>query len=258
MGIYNCEETLAESLDSLLNQSFRDFEVIMCDDGSIDNTLRIAKNYCDRWPERFKLILNEKNKGLNFTLNRCLSRATGEYIARMDGDDISLPQRFSLQVMFLDENPEFSIVSSPMLYFDETGVWGKGNSIEKPSKVDYIKGTPFAHGPCMVRREAYEAVGGYTIDDSLLRVEDYHLWIKMGEKGLFGYNLQKHLYMMRDDKNAEKRRNFRGRLNEAHVKYLAFKKLKLPYRYIFFVVKPILIGVLPKVFYRYLHSNRLK
>ncbi|MFQ9065328.1 MAG: glycosyltransferase family 2 protein [Eubacterium sp.] len=100
MGIYNCADTLAESLDSLLVQTYQNFEIIMCNDGSTDNTFEIAKQYNDKYSDRIVLIENAKNMGLNYTLNHCLEYCKGEYIARMDGDDISLPLRFEKEVSF--------------------------------------------------------------------------------------------------------------------------------------------------------------
>lgn len=91
MGIYNCAETLPEAIDSVLTQTFSDWQLILCDDGSKDNTYGIAKEYQGRFPEKILLLQNEQNMGLNHTLNRCLQVASGEYVARMDGDDISLP-----------------------------------------------------------------------------------------------------------------------------------------------------------------------
>ena len=90
MGAYNCEDTLSEAIDSIIQQTYKDWELIICDDGSKDNTLSIAKEY-EKQYENIHVYKNEKNLGLNKTLNKCLSYAKGEYIARMDGDDISLP-----------------------------------------------------------------------------------------------------------------------------------------------------------------------
>ena len=148
MGIYNCEETLGESIDSLMSQRYQDFELIMCDDGSVDQTYNIAKEYKKRYPNKIKLLKNESNKGLNYTLNRCLKDAEGEYIARQDGDDISLPDRFFKEVQFLDDNLEYAIVSCPMIYFDKNGEWGKGTAIEKQQIKDFVFHTPFfCHAP---------------------------------------------------------------------------------------------------------------
>ena len=165
MGIYNCAETLPEAIDSVLTQTFSDWQLILCDDGSKDNTYGIAKEYQGRFPEKILLLQNEQNMGLNHTLNRCLQVASGEYVARMDGDDISLPTRLEKEAAFLDAHPEYAIVSTPMIFFDEHGDWGRSYAIEEPTKRDFIKHSPVhCHAPCMIRREAYLAVGGYTED----------------------------------------------------------------------------------------------
>ncbi len=254
MGIYNCASTLVEALDSLYAQTCQDFEIILCEDGSKDNTYEVAEEYAATHPN-IVLLRNERNMGLNHTLNRCLEVARGEYIARMDGDDRSLPHRFEKEVEFLDSHPEYAIVSGPMNYFDENGIFrtGKGNGEVKPK--DFVKGTPFCHAPCMVRREAYLAVGGYSVDKRLLRVEDYHLWLKMYAAGYKGYNLEYPIYEMRDDRNATVRRIWQSRMNEFYVRRLGFRMLNLPYYYKYYVLRPIIVGILPKFLYNKLHRR---
>ena len=253
MGIYNCADTLAESLDSLLVQTYQNFEIIMCNDGSTDNTFEIAKQYKDKYPDRIVLIENEKNMGLNYTLNHCLKYANGAYIARMDGDDISLPLRFEKEVSFLDEHPEYAIVSTPMIYFDENGDFRVCHGNGEPKLSSIARGTPFCHAPCMVRKEAYDAVSGYDVDSKKMRVEDWDLWIRMYSKGYKGYNLQEPMYKMRDDKNAFSRRKFKFRINEARMTIQAVKLLKLsPINYIY-ILRSILVGLLPKHIYKALH-----
>ena len=207
MGIYNCASTLQEALDSLYSQTFQNFEIILCEDGSTDNTYEIAKENANRH-SNIVLLRNKQNLGLNQTLNNCLAVAKGEYIARMDGDDISLPTRFEKEVEFLDSHKEYAIVSTPMIYFDNNGEFARGIGGNKPNIKSFIYGTPHCHAPCMVRRETYMKVGGYTVDKRLLRNEDYHLWMKMYAYGYQGYNLKECLYAMRDDRNATKRRNW--------------------------------------------------
>lgn len=253
MGIYNCAPTLADALDSLLAQTYQDFKVIMCEDGSKDDTLKIAHKYVDKYPDKFILIQNEKNMGLNFTLNHCLEYADTEYCARMDGDDLSLPDRFEKEIMFLDEHPEYAIVSGPMIYFDENGEFRRGKGRGEVKPMDFIHGTPFCHAPCMVRTEAYKAVGGYSVDKKLLRVEDYHLWFKMYRDGYKGFMLPDPIYAMRDDRNATARRTFSKRLNVSKVMSWGFRQLNLPVWTQIYALRPILVGLLPKSIYNYLH-----
>ena len=257
MGIYNCASTLPEALDSLYAQTFQDFKIILCEDGSTDNTYEVARTYADQH-DNIVLVRNEKNMGLNHTLNRCLEYADTEYCARMDGDDVSLPTRFEKEVKFLDEHPEYAIVSCPMIYFDEKGEFGRGKGGYEPTKMVFMKGTPFCHAPCMVRREAYMKVGGYTESKKLLRVEDYHLWMKMFAEGYRGYNLDECLYAMRDDRNAAGRRTWIGRKNSAYAIRLACKTLKLPFYAYFYSFIPIIKYFIPKPIYMLMHKRRFK
>lgn len=253
MGIYNCAQTLSEAIESILSQTYENWELIMCDDGSKDNTYYIADEYKNLYPDKIILIKNEENLGLNKTLNKCLSYVTGEYVARMDGDDISLPERLEKECEFLMNNPDFSIVSSPMIYFDENGDWGQGASIEYPQKKDFVRGTPFCHAPCMVRAEAYRAVNGYSENRKTLRAEDYNLWFRMYSLGYKGYNIQTPYYKMRDDANAYHRRKIKYAFNEAYVRFTGYKMLKLPLWTRIYALRPIIVALLPKAIYMKLH-----
>lgn len=257
MGIYNCASTLDEAIQSILNQTYTNWKLIMCDDASTDQTYEIAKKYADKY-ENILLISNEKNKGLNYTLNHCLKYVDTEYVARMDGDDISLSTRLEKEINFLESHPEYAIVSSNMIYFDETGEWGKSKSIKEPVNKDFVSGTPFCHAPSMIRKKAYDEVNGYSEEKRLLRVEDYHLWYKMYLKGLKGYNIEEALYKMRDDRNAINRRKFKFRINEAYIRYLIVRDFNLSKVNYIFAMKPLIIGLLPSFFYEFLHKNRMQ
>lgn len=258
MGIYNCENTLIESLESLFTQTYTDWDLVMCDDGSNDSTYKIAEQYAAAYPQKITLLRNRNNMGLNFTLNRCLSIAVGEYIARQDGDDLSMPTRFEKEVEILDMSPDIAIVSTAMTYFDESGTWGRNHPIEFPQREDFIAGTPFCHAPCMVRREAYQAVDGYTEDPHYLRVEDYDLWIKMYAAGFLGQNITEPLYAMRDDRNAYSRRKFKHRINEFRVHIKAARLLHLSLKAYIYAFRPIAVGLMPEKLYRALHKMRLE
>ncbi|MBQ7999660.1 MAG: glycosyltransferase [Ruminococcus sp.] len=257
MGIYNVEATLREALDCILAQTYTNWEVIMCDDGSADKTVEVAMEYVNKYPDKFVLIKNKTNQGLNITLNNCLSKAKGEYIARMDGDDTCSETRFAKQVEILDNNPDIAIVSTDMLFFDESGVWGRTHVKPRPEKQHYLIDNVFCHAAAMVRREAYMAVEGYTVDKRLLRVEDYHLWAKMYAKGYTGVNIQEPLYQMRDDHAAFKRRKFRFRVNEAYATLCACRLMEFPFYCRVYCLKPILKGLVPGFMYKYLHRRRL-
>ena len=257
MGIYNCEKTLAAAIDSIICQTYQDFEFILCDDGSSDDTYNIARKYREMYPDKIVLIKNDENKGLNYTLNHCLKYAKGKYIARMDGDDESLPNRFEVEIKFLESHPEISILSASLHSFDDSGIWGERTFKERPEPKDVVKGPPFSHSVCMVKKEAFDAVNGYSDEKRLLRVEDHHLWVKMYSMGYRGANLPDFLYMYRDDRDGYNKRKFKYRINSAYVTVLAVKMLHLPKYYYIYAIKPILIGLLPYGIYNLLHKRKL-
>ena len=253
MAVYNCANTLPEALDSLLSQTYQNFKVIICDDASTDNTYEIAKKYVDLYPEKFMLIKNEINKKLAASLNKCLEHVDTEYVARMDGDDISLPTRFQKQINFLDQHPEYALVSNPMVYFDEEGDFKIGKAHGAVNKYNFIKGSPFCHATTMIRKESLDSVNGYSIEYD--RCQDYELWFRLYAKGYIGYNLQEPLYKMRDDRHAVSRRKFKYRIVEAKIRLKGYKLLDLPFYSNFYVLKPILIGLLPLPLYNFLHKK---
>ncbi len=256
MGIYNCALTLVEALDSLYAQTYQDFKIILCDDGSSDNTYEVAEKYASRH-ENIILLRNERNMGLNYTLNRCLRHVDTEYVARMDGDDISLPKRFEQEVRFLDEHPEYAFVSCPMIYFDENGDYRIGRRGGEPKPLDFLYGKSFCHAPVMIRSEAILNVGGYSESKYLLRVEDRHLWLKLYQNDYRGYNLEKPLYKMRDDRKAKRRRTFTNRRNEAYVRLLYCKHFRLSWwHYPESIIVPLVKWIMPNWLYYLLHRAR--
>ena len=255
MGIYNCEATLRQALDCIVAQTYPNWELILCDDGSSDGTVSIAEEYLHRYPAKVKLLRNEKNMGLNITLNRCLAAAEGEFVARMDGDDHCSPDRFEKQLSFLKSHPKFGWVSSAMSYFDENGTWKTGTALEFPQPRDFIPGTPFCHAPSMLRTDVLRSVNGYDESPRVVRVEDYDLWFRLYAKGHRGANLNEPLYQMRDDEKAYKRRKFRYAFNEAYVRFRGYRMLGLTGKCYLYVLRPILVGLLPKPVYMFLHHK---
>lgn len=195
--------------------------------------------------------------GLNYTLNHCLRVARGTYIARMDGDDRSLPNRFQVEVDYLDSHPEYALVSANLEVFDDEGVWGHTSFKAEPQPGDLVHGSPFSHSACMVRKSVFDEVGGYSEGKRLMRVEDKHLWYKVYAAGYRGRNLAQVLYSYRDDKDGYRKRKLRFRVNEAYVNLLAVRKFRLPVSNYIIAMKPILIGILPYFVYNWLHKWKM-
>ena len=256
MGIYNCASTLEEALDSLYAQTYQDFKIILCEDGSSDNTYQVASDYATKH-DNIILLKNDRNMGLNYTLNRCLEYADTEYVARMDGDDISLPERFEKEITFLDEHPEYAVVSCPMVYFDENGDFRTGRGNGEVKKEDFLHGSPICHAPCMMRTEVLKSVGGYTVDRRLLRVEDYELWTRIFSAGHKLYSIDEPLYKMRDDRNAKARRtNIKQLKNGIYAGHLGIKRVGLPIFFQVFALRPLVTFLMPSFIYNIIHRSR--
>lgn len=185
MPVFNGEKYLAEAVDSILNQSFKEFEFIIINDGSYDNTSRILAAYAD---ERICLIERE-NKGFAHSLNEAIQLAKGRYNARMDADDIALEDRLQLQYEFMESNPGVDILGGQAYTIDRdgriTGEMRKPISWSNISK--YIKyACPLCHPTYFVRRNVYEITKGYRI---IPPVEDYDFLLRAFEKKFIMANL---------------------------------------------------------------------
>lgn len=245
MGIYNCEKTLEDAIESILRQTYQNWELIMCDDGSSDNTYQVALKYRDRYPEKIIVIQNEKNMGLAATLNRCAQYATGKYIARMDGDDISVSERFEKQVNFLENHPEYDLVGTYMKAFDENGDRNIIAIKNKPLKTDLPKYNPFHHATIMMKKSVFDSLGGYQISKLTTRAEDVDLWFRFFAAGYRGYNLSEPLYLVREDTATFSRRTFKHSLEASRVLINGIRMLGLSSGYYLFAAKPIVSQVTP-------------
>lgn len=244
MGIYNCAKTLPQAVAAIQKQTYSNWELILCDDGSTDDTYEIAQRLAAS-DARLTLLRNVQNLGLNKTLNNCLAVATGEYIARMDGDDDCLPDRFEKQINVLEKYSEFQITSTPMILFDENGEWGQTSLPEFPTPANIVEGTAICHAPVMLRKHCIDEVGGYTVDKRMLRVEDVNLWIKLYAAGYRRYNIQQPLYRMRNDQNALNRRKYIYRVNSTYVRLQGCKLLHLGPKSYLKAFIPMINGLIP-------------
>lgn len=257
MGIYNNEKTLNEAVDCIINQTYTNWELILCDDGSKDRTYEVAQALCTM-DNRIKLIRNKHNMGLAATLNHCLKYAQGEYIARMDGDDLCALNRFEKEIDFLNSHKEYALVSSGMNFFDENGIYGNLIYMEEPEVKDFVRGSQFCHASCMIKKDVLLQLGGYDISKKSERIEDYDLWIRLYRAGYKGYNISEVLYSMRDDRNAFHRRKMKYRINESRLMMSLCNNYKLPIKCKCYTLKPILLGMMPQYIYVILHRNKLK
>lgn len=239
MGIYNCADTLPQAIDSVLAQTYTDWELIMCDDCSTDQTYEIAKQYQQRYPDKIILVRNEKNSHLAYSLNHCLENASGEFSVRMDGDDYIAPDKFEKQVAFLRVHPEFNLVGTLMQVFNDSGLGRVIQYKEVPDKYDLRFGPCFAHASIMMYTDAYNALGGYTVSKRTVRAQDYDLWFRFMAKGYTGANLQEPLYFVRENADSFMRRKPRLYFWAMVTRIKGFRMLHYPVKYYPYVLIPL-------------------
>lgn len=194
MPAYNAGKYIAEAIRSVLQQSFTDFELLIVDDGSSDNTLSVIRSFSDpriRW-------LRQDNKGIAPALNAGLKEARGIYIARFDADDICMPSRLARQVVFLDGHPTCLVTGSDAEYISENGEHlfnfsCKGHT-NREIKDNLYQHCPFIHSAVMYRKEVILRIGGYPVHAH--NFEDYLLWVRLLKQGKC-YNIPEPLIKVR-------------------------------------------------------------
>lgn len=204
---YNVQDTIGESIDSILSQTFTDFELIIINDGSQDNTEEVILAYSDK---RIRYYQNEQNKGLIYTLNRGLDLAQGIYIARMDADDIALPTRFEKQVKVMEENQDIVVCGTQIIPFGSERA--KRFTLFLPEESEDLKNllfiqTCFAHPTVMIRQQVL-IDNEVRYDADYPHAEDYKMWIDLSLLGEF-YNIQEPLlrYRLSDGQVSSKYKN---------------------------------------------------
>lgn len=249
MSAYNCEKFLAEALDSILQQSFSDFELILFDDGSTDNTENIIRKYAAK-DSRITPIYNEKNLGLTVNLNRGIKLSRGPYIARMDADDISLPERFEKQVYFLDNNPDIDLVGTYAIDIDDLGkeIHLRMMPLKHREIINLLpKANPITHSSVMLRKESFKKIDFY--NEAYRIIQDYEMWFRAAEVGLKFENLNEVLLKYRMDSDYAARKSLKYRLYDCKLRLHSFKYINLPYYLYFYAFIPVLLGLIPKKLY---------
>lgn len=247
MGIYNQRDRQALKLavDSILKQTFENFEFLIYDDGSDEEETQVYKMLAEQ-DARIRLLYEKENKGLAHGLNECIRVAKGEFIARMDGDDSSAPERLERQLQYLNKHPECAFVGCGARLFDEKGVWGTRVLAEQPGKKEFLKFSPYIHPSVMFRNSILKEAGGYLETKDTRRCEDYELFMRLYCMGYQGHNMQELLFSYREDRQRYDKRTFMQRIAEMKIRYRGFKAMGiLDIRTLIYVVKPVVMVVLP-------------
>lgn len=258
MGVYYKREEmhlLKRSVESVLKQTFTDFELLICDDGSTEAAIACLNDLASR-DGRVRLIRRGNLFSLPQKLNACLECSNGVYIARMDDDDFSHPERFAEQMSFLTEHPEIAFVGSNVNLWRDGAIVGQRILPEYPTVRDFYFVQPYIHPALMFRREALVAVDGYSEEKHAVLCEDYDLLLRMYAAGYQGANLQKCLLDYTIPATAKGNRKMKHRWNEAVTRWKRFKELRCFPSAIPYVVKPLVVGLVPERLLSYLKAKR--
>lgn len=218
---------LTNSIESILNQSFRDFEfLIVLDEPSNFHLKNIIQHY-ELQDKRIRLYINKKNMGLALSLNTLISESKGKYIARMDSDDISLPERFQKQIDFLDKNPDIALIGSNCYLIDEMGQILKKDTNRPRSSFDIKRTLSFynciVHPSTMMRTSAIKKISGYR---NFATSQDYDLWLRFVDYGFNIVNLEECLIQYRINPNGiSQKKKFLQFLNKMYISDLHHERL---------------------------------
>lgn len=257
MGVYNCNKPneLKRSVKSIIDQEYGDWELIICDDGSSDNTQEILQDI-HKMDSRIRIVGYKNNCGLAYALNQCIQVSKGEYIARQDADDISKPDRLMKQVKYLNENKNVSIVGCIADVFDDSGIWGEFLIPENPTVNDFLWNCPFLHPTVLMRADDLKKVDCYRISKETMRCEDYDLFMRMYANSMVGHNIQEKLFQYNIEVGNKKYRPMNVRLEETAVRFYGFRQLKLLPSGIPYILKPIIIGLIPQFIFKLIRRKQ--
>lgn len=243
MGVFGPldRDRIQLAVDSVLHQDAEGVELLICDDGCIRETADYLRELAENNPQ-IRLFRNEKNCGLAYSLNVCIEHAQGRFVARMDADDVAVQGRFSRQVAFLEEHPEYGWCGTGAWLFEGDRIWGSREYPEVPQSRDFLRFSPYNHPSVMFRREVLEK-DCYCVSSRTLRCEDYELFMRLQSRGLQGYNLREHLMCYREDRASYGRRTFRNRWNEFRARCRGFRELGLVAPVA--AIRPLVGGVVP-------------
>lgn len=245
MSVYNSQKFLVESIESVINQTYRNFEFLIVDDASTDNSNTILRTYRGLDP-RIQLWENTSNIGLTKNLNFLISKCKGKFIARMDADDVCMDNRLQKQIdLFLKLGDEVVLIGSNAEVIDSYGVPiglrrmpRKANDISR--LVKYYN--TINHPTVMIRHEVLRA---FRYNEKFRTSQDWDLWMRLTIAGHKCYNIQENLVQYRANSTYFRRKRFSYRMNEIVIKYYNVNLFKGPHDFIISILYTLMLAILP-------------
>lgn len=244
LASYNSEQFIEACIESVLAQTFCDFEFIIIDDASTDGSFALLQEV-GRHDSRVRVIRNKYNLGLGASLAQGVEIARGDYVIRIDADDLCFPDRLDRQVRFLDEYPDVDVLGGAAVEINAEGKTGRVRRmpITHEKIIQNIWACPFIHPTVAFRRKRILAVGNYNA--TLRRRQDYELWFRCARQGLRFANLQDPLIYYRFDADTHRRQPLRLALQQARIGLEGCRMLGLPWWQRVGVMLPVWRAVLP-------------
>ena len=252
MSVYNAEKYLRFSIESILNQTYTDFEFIIINDCSEDDSLKIINEYSKN-DSRIITVNNDTNLGLTRNLNKGLTIARGEYIARMDADDISILDRFEKQMCYFQKNEHIDILGGFCVDIDESGKVirkRKAPLSHKEIISSIYKVNPIYHPTVIFKKQKIANIGFYNEEYKV--VQDYDLWFRSIANNLIIQNLPDILLKYRINDNYYARKSFNYRLIDFKIRYRGYKSIGVSWYKWGYLFVPLILGVTPNFLYKLL------
>lgn len=237
LSVHNQAEYLLQAINSILQQSFTNFEFLIADDGSSDSTPQILKSYRDR---RITVFTHRHKLGLAASLNYLIRRSRGKYLARMDADDIAYPERLKIQLDYLSRHPHIAVCGTAVDLIDSAGkIIGQKHYPSRITKTLLMRYNPLIHPTVMIKKEVC------TYDTNLNGAEDYDLWLRLGSRYqlanisqiLLAYRINIQGISWNSLKHTE--------LQAIKARLKALRQYNYPLWQVIFIVKPILSYLIP-------------
>lgn len=248
MGVYcrqRGQKLLKRAVDSILRQTYQNLELLICEQG-FSGSAKVQLTEMIGQDSRIRLLHGREPGTLAQNLNDCLAVSKGRYIARMDDDDFSHPERLEKQLAYLETHPEIAFVGCNAFLMREGMRVGQRFLPEFPAVRDFCMIQPFLHPALVFRREVLEAADGYSEDRHCILCEDYDLLLRLYAKGFQGANIQDFLFDYTLPPTAKGNRKMSHRWNEAVTRYRRFGELGLLPGALPWVAKPLAVGLLPE------------
>ncbi|MBI4256891.1 glycosyltransferase [Candidatus Uhrbacteria bacterium] len=255
MSVHNGKRFVRDAVLSLLAQTFRDFELLIVDDASTDTTPHILRELAAQ-DTRIRVITNHTNLGLTKSLNVALGQAQGDFVARMDADDIALPDRLEKQVAFLEAHLDVGMLGSAYQFINGNGnVIGEKHPLTTDQELRHVlpRYNPFLHSSIVIHKILLDRVHGY--DEHFLRAQDYELWTRLSLLTKLA-NLPDILMQKRFTTSMVSFTTEREQIRFAlRVRWNALRRNQFPWWTIIFLIKPFLATILPTSLVRFVRIH---